>query len=126
MKNLKRVTLFFATILIFSCASKEKVADFEKNVKQNYKLEKIVYQIEDNKSRILLENQVKKTEFKKGQILNKETFIKERARITDLVRKNIDPNFSKENIRFEIDTTLADNKFSILAIVESGENKKDF
>jgi len=58
--------------------------------------------------------------------LNKLSFIKERKRITDLIRKNIDPQFSKENIRFEIDTTLAENKFSILAIVENVENKKDF
>ena len=126
MKNLKGVILLFASILIFSCASKEKMADFEKDVKQNYKLEKIVYQIKDNKSRNLLESQVKKSKFKKGQSLDKETFTKERARITNLIRKNIDPNFSKKNIRFEIDTTLAENKFSILAIVESGENKKDF
>ena len=119
MKNLNAFILTVSSLLIFSCSSNKKIASFEKEPKQEYKLERIVYDIKDNKSRLLLENEVKKTEFEKGQSLDKITFIKERKRITSLIRKKINPDFSEEKIRFEVDTTLADNKFSVLAIVEN-------
>lgn len=117
MKNLNTLILTISSLFIFGCSSNKKIASFEEDFKQDYKLEKIVYDIKDNKSRRLLEKEVEQTKFKKGQSLAKLIFINERKRITSLIRKNINPDFSEDKVRFEIDTTLANNKFSVLAIV---------
>jgi hypothetical protein len=119
MKNFKNLVLLASSLFIYSCASNERASEFNNEETKDYKLEKIVYQIENDESRDLLQSQQEKTKFKKGQVLNKSTFIKERKRITTLIRKHLNPSFSEKNIRFEIDTTLANNKFSVLAIVEN-------
>jgi hypothetical protein len=116
MKTLK---LIFAMSLIsgilISCSSTKQTTSFKKD----YKLDKVVYDIKDNNVRLLLKNQINKTEFKKGQSLNTSTFIKERKRIVKLIRKNQNPDFSEDKISFVIDTTFAKNKFSVTTIVKN-------
>lgn len=115
---MKTFKLFFAAILLcvitISCSTAKDSTDFKKD----YTLEKVVYDIQDNSVRQILESQKDKTEFRKGQSLKKSTFTKERSRIVKLIQENHNSDFSENQIRFEIDTTLADNKFSVVAIVE--------
>lgn len=113
-KYLKLIILFIGSFLIYCCGPQESIPHSE----LDYKLEKIEYQIEDSRSENLRRKLENRTEFKEGQYFDYLTFIKERKRITDLMKKNVDPNFSGEKVRFEIDTTSADKKFSVIAIIE--------
>ena len=116
MKTLKLIsTIFLIGGFVVSCSSAKKSRDLEKK----YKLEKIVYDIQDNNLRHLLESQKKQTVFEKGQSLKKSTFVKERKRIVTLIRENQNPDYSENKVRFEIDTTLAKNRFSVVAIVKN-------
>ncbi|GAA0763277.1 hypothetical protein [Psychroflexus lacisalsi] len=115
MKTFKLIfAAFLMCVTIISCSTAKQSSDF--NI--DYKLEKVVFDVKDNRVKQLLERQKNKTEFKKGQSLKKSTFTKERSRIVKLIRENHNSNFSVNKIRFEIDTTLADNKFSVVAIVQ--------
>jgi hypothetical protein len=115
MKTFKLIfAAFLMCVITISCSTAKQSTDFKKD----YKLEKVVFDIKDNSVRQLLESQKNKTEFRKGQSLKKSTFTKERSRIVKLIRENHNSDFSENKIRFEIDTTLADNKFSVVAIVQ--------
>tara|TARA_B100000678_G_scaffold227176_1_gene195003 strand:- start:342 stop:704 length:363 start_codon:yes stop_codon:yes gene_type:complete len=119
---MKDSRLIFTACLIcaitFSCSTAKTNAKEPTAFNNNYKLENVVFDIKDNSLRQLLESQKHQTKFKKGQSLKRPTFIKERARILSLVRKNYNSDFSENKIRFEIDTSMADNKFSVVAIIQ--------
>jgi hypothetical protein len=116
MKTLRLISAIFLISGFFVCCSSAKR---KTELEKKYKLEKIVYDVQDNNLRQLLESQKKQTVFKKGRPLKKSTFIKERKRIVALIRKNQNPNYSENKVRFEIDTTLAKNRFSVVAIVKN-------
>lgn len=115
---MKTIKLILSAILIcvitISCSTAKQSMDFNKD----YTLDKVVYDIKDNRVRQILESHKNQTEFRKGQSLKKSTFTKERSRIVKLIRENHNSDFSENKIRFEIDTTLANNKFSVVAIVQ--------
>lgn len=115
MKTFKLICVaFLMCVITISCSTAKQSTDFKKD----YKLERVVFDIKDNSVRRLLESQKNESEFSKGQSLEKSTFIKERSRIVKLIRENNNSGFSENKIRFEIDTTLANNKFSVVAIVQ--------
>lgn len=115
MKFLKPLFLSLGGFIIFYCCTSNKnISDS----KLSHKFEKISFQFEDSGLNKLLPNLEKNTEFKKGQTFDYLTFIKERIRIAKHIRKNVDPDFSGEKVQFEIDTTLAEDKFSVLAIIK--------
>ena len=115
---MKAFKLIFAVLLMcvitISCSTAKQSTDFEKD----YKLEKVVFDIKDNSVRQLLKSQKNKIEFRKGQALKTSIFTKERSRLVKLIRENYNADFSENEIRFEIDTTLANSKFSVVAIVQ--------
>jgi len=115
MKTFKLIlAAFLMCVITISCSTAKQSTDF----KNDYTLEKVVFDIKDNSVRNLLESKKSETEFVMGQSLKKYTFFKERSRIVKLIRENHNSDFSENKIRFEIDTTLANNKFSVVAIVQ--------
>ncbi|MFK7781479.1 hypothetical protein [Psychroserpens sp.] len=115
MKILKLIlAMSLISGVLTSCSSTKQTTSFKKD----YQFDKVVFDIKDNNVKLLLENQINKTKFRKGQSLNTSTFIKERKRIVKLIRKNHNPDFSEDKISFVIDTTLSKNRFSVTTIVK--------
>ena len=113
MKALKPLFALVSLICLVSCSSSKQTTVLD----EDYKLEAVDYQAEDNSIEDLLNTHSDKSKFKKGQSLRESTFIKERERITKLIRENNDPDFSIDRVSFEVDTTLSKNKFSVTAVV---------
>ena len=82
-----------------------------------YKLDHVVYVTNDDQLRAVLEDKKYETSFIYGQPLDLEIFEKERKRIEKVVQKNVDPEFKKDLITFNVDTTQADHKYSVEVVV---------
>ena len=107
-----RTFLLPLTIITFfimmSCASTEQF-----QAKNEYKLKQVVYNIEDDRIREVLEQRKQETAFAPGQALNKKSFEKERKRIVKLVQENVDAGFDKDLVTFLVDTALTAQKYSV-------------
>lgn len=124
IKHMKTSKFIFVTFLIcaiiVSCSSTQQTAAMEKdNIFDKYKFDKITYNIKDNNLQQLLENHKNETKFKKDESLKTSTFTKEKNRIVALIRKHQNPDFSEDKVRFEIDTTLIKNKFSVVTTIQN-------
>nr|WKN38902.1 hypothetical protein K4G66_09320 [Tunicatimonas sp. TK19036] len=95
-------------LTVASCSSSQQF-----QTKQEYKLDRVVYDIDDDQIRDVLKARKTETAFKRGQSLDIKTFEKERKRIERVVKQEVDPAFDKKYITFQIDTTLADQRYSI-------------
>jgi len=113
MKTLKLIFALLTLIFIVNCTSSKQTTVHT----GDFKLETIEFDVKDNKIKNLLITHLNETKFKKGQSIKESTFHKERERIVKLIRENNNPDFSIDKIRFEIDTTLSKNKFSVKTIV---------
>lgn len=115
-KHMKTFKLLFAlcTLTCFINCSTSKQATASIN---DYKLETVEYNANDSSIKDLLNTHKAETKFKKGQPIKESTFIKERKRIVKLIRKNNNPEFSEDNVSFEIDTTFSKNRFSVVTTV---------
>jgi hypothetical protein len=82
-----------------------------------YKLEKVVYNINNDKIRDILETEKSNTSFKKGEPLNKAVFEKERVRIESLVKAKVDRSFTKDQVNFRIDTTLSNHMYAVETVI---------
>ncbi|PQB04334.1 hypothetical protein [Aureitalea marina] len=114
MKTLKSIFALVSLICLVSCSSSKQTTVLD----DDYKLTTVEYQAEDNSIEDLLNSYSDKSKFKKGQSLKESTFIQERERIAKLIRENKDPNFSIDQVSFEVDTTSTKNKFSVTAVVK--------
>jgi len=115
MKTLKLVLAISLTCgFLISCTSLKQHTSLNKD----YTLDHVILDVKDNKTEKLLKDNVTKSAFKKGQTINTSIFVKERKRITKLIRKNQNADFSETKISFEIDTTFATKKYSITTIVK--------
>ena len=121
MKSSKFIFITFMICgIIVGCSSTQQTVDKEKdNIFDKYKFDKITYDIKDNNVQQLLENHKNETKFKKGESFKISTFTKEKNRITALIRKHQYSNFSEDRVRFEIDTTLIRNKFSVVTTIQN-------
>jgi hypothetical protein len=108
--------IFFSTVVVayFGMLNQAKA---QSDLNPVYKLDRVVYNVSDNKIREVLENEKENTAFKKGQSLNRETFMKELGRIDSLVKLKADLNFDKSQIKFEVDTISAKNLFSVVTLI---------
>jgi len=114
MKTLKLIFALLTITCLINCSTSKQA-----NVHENdYKLETVEYDATDSDIKDLLDNQMDKTKFKKGQSIKTATFIKERERIVKLIRENKNPEFSEDNVSFVIDTTVSKNKYSITAVIK--------
>ncbi|WP_299229725.1 hypothetical protein [uncultured Psychroserpens sp.] len=114
MKALKLIFTLLVVTFSINCSTPK-----QGNITQiDYKLESIEYNIEDSSIKNLVQTNMDKTKFKKGQSIKESTFIKERKRIAKLIRKNENPNFSTDQVSFEIDTTVSKNKFSVTTTIK--------
>ena len=112
--------IFFSTLII-ACVGTLGQANAQSDFSPAYKLERVVYNISDDKIREVLEKEKEKTAFKKGQSLDKQTFRKELNRIDSLVKLKVDPNFDKSQIKFQVDTTSAKNQFSVITLIAKND-----
>ena len=111
---------FMICAILMSCSSTQKILDKENDNKfDKYEFYEITYDIKDNNTLQLLENHKNETKFKKGKSFKISTFNKEKNRIAALIRKHQNRNFSGDSIRFEIDTTLIRNKFSVVTSIRN-------
>ncbi|MGV3508377.1 MAG: hypothetical protein ACO1N7_03735 [Sphingobacteriaceae bacterium] len=108
--------IFFSTLIV-ACVGSLGQAKAQLQFNPSYQLDRVVYNISDDKIREVLENEKEKTAFKKGQSLDKQTFRKELNRIDSLVKLKVDPNFDKGQIKFQVDTTSAKNQFSVITLI---------
>ncbi|WP_298758274.1 hypothetical protein [uncultured Psychroserpens sp.] len=114
MKTLKLIFALLTITCFINCISSKQATAYE----NDYKLDTVDYNVKDSSIKDLLYTHMDKTKFKKGQSINESTFIKERKRIVKLIRQNKNPDFSIDNVSFEIDTTLSKNKFLVTTIVK--------
>ncbi|NEU07004.1 hypothetical protein GZH53_01655 [Flavihumibacter sp. R14] len=92
-------------------------ANAQSPLKATYKLDRVSYRVADEDMRLVLESEKANTEFKSGQIFDKQTFEKERERIAKVIKERVDPGFDKKQIRFLVDTTQVKNLFSIETVI---------
>lgn len=100
--------IIFMALLMQGCAG---TMQFQA---KHYSLDHIVYNIADGQIRQILESEKAKTAFKPGQQLDGTIFEKERDRIESVVQRSMDPEFDKKRITFVVDTTLMDDRFSVI------------
>ncbi|MFD2164347.1 hypothetical protein ACFSJU_18215 [Paradesertivirga mongoliensis] len=112
--------IFFSTVIV-ACIGTLGQAKAQSNFNPEYKLDRVVYNISDDKIREVLENEKEKTAFKKAQSLNKQTFKKEIERIESLVKLKVNPNFDKNQIKFQVDTTSVKNRFSVVTLIAKND-----
>lgn len=82
-----------------------------------YKLERVIYSVSNDKIREVLEAEEPNTSFKKGEPLNMALFEKERVRIETLVKAKVDSAFDKAQVNFHVDTTLSNHMYVIETVV---------
>ncbi len=100
------LTVFFTTTSIVT-------GNLKASENPNRKLERVTFNVDNDRVRTVLEKNRNATFFKKDQLLNMDVFQKERARIVQLVQNKADVNFSAEQVKFYVDTTASADHFTV-------------
>ncbi|HWV73859.1 MAG TPA: hypothetical protein VN040_19200 [Pseudosphingobacterium sp.] len=117
LKSLLFPTLIAGVMFLTTTAKSQTEKPLE------YKLERVIYNISNDKIREVLEAEKSNTSFKKGQPFNIAVFKKERARIETLVRAKMDSTFTKDQVSFRIDTTLSNHMYAIETIISNNSQR---
>lgn len=102
-------------LLVALLSVKAVVASLKEN--PDRKLKKVVFNIKDDLVRQVVEKEKNATLFKYDQSFDQQIFDKERTRIEKLVRSDVSPTFSREQVKFRVDTTASD-AFTVETIIE--------
>ncbi len=86
-----------------------------------YRLSEISYRVDDEKLGRVVKSARRKSVFKKGQPYSIHDFDKERTRLLALLKKHGVPALNWRQISFEVDTTLADQQFSVTAVISTAQ-----
>jgi hypothetical protein len=84
-----------------------------------HRLSEINYRVDDEKLDRVVKAARRKSVFKKGQPYSIYDFDKERTRLLALLKKHGVPTLHWRQISFEVDTTLADQQFSVTAVIRT-------
>ena len=116
MKILKYTICSLAAFFIYSCGARQAVSSSQ----IDYTFNEINFRLNDTISKNLMQKLKNETVFKEGEYFNYLSFINERIRISELIKKRGNPDFSGEQIEFEVDTAgLPGKKFKVLAIINN-------
>jgi hypothetical protein len=84
-----------------------------------YRMSEINYRVDDEKLGRVVKAARRKSVFKQGQPYSIYDFDKERTRLLALLKKHGRPELQWRQISFEVDTTLADQQFSVTAVIST-------
>ena len=116
---------YFNSIISSSIKTNNKKTSINYNIQLGkvYKLNEIIYPKINNSE---IENKIKnegKALLKKGDLLNADKLDLERIRITEILQNNGYFNFKRENIFFEVDTTINNDSTKIYIKISDAESQ---
>ncbi len=116
---------YFNSIISSSIKTNNKKTSINYNIQLGkvYKLNEIIYPKINNSE---IENKIKnerKALLKKGDLLNADKLDLERIRITEILQNNGYFNFKRENIFFEVDTSINNDSTKIYIKISDAENQ---
>ena len=118
MKNLIQLALLPGLLLLLSCRSAQSERSLLPGMP--YRLAEITFRVDDKRLGKVINAARRKSVFKAGQPYSIYDFDKERTRLLTLLKKHgvRDPHW--QSISFEVDTTLANQQFSVLTVINTG------
>ena len=105
--------------------NKKTHIEFNIDLKKAYKINNVVFQINDPNIRNKILNSKKTTLLKKGTRYNEVKFEKERDRITSLLRNKGYFEFNKNYISFDVDTTIGNHNVDVKIKIGNYISKTD-
>ena len=116
---------YFNSIISSSIKTNNKKTSINYNIQLGkvYKLNEIIYPKINNSE---IENKIKnegKALLKKGDLLNADKLDLERIRITEILQNNGYFNFKRENIFFEVDTSINNDSTKIYIKISDAESQ---
>jgi hypothetical protein len=86
-----------------------------------YRLSQVTYRVDDERLGKVVQAARRKSVFKKGQPYSIYDFDQERTRLLTLLRKHGVPDLPWRQIAFEVDTTLADQQYSVVTVITTSK-----
>ena len=117
MKKLVIVSLL-TCLLLANCQTAKKPSS-QPAPGMPYRLSEISYRVDDNQLQKAVNRARRKSVFKEGQPYSIYDFDKERKRLLALLEKKGVKDLNWRQISFEVDTTLADQQFSVIAVINT-------
>ena len=116
---------YFNSIISSSIKTNNKKTSINYNIQLGkvYKLNEIIYpKINNSEIESKIKNE-RKALLKKGDLLNADKLDLERIRITEILQNNGYFNFKRENIFFEVDTSINNDSTKIYIKISDAENQ---
>ncbi len=86
-----------------------------------YRLAEVTYRVDDERLGRVVKAARRKSVFKEGQPYSIYDFDQERTRLLALLKKHGVPDLPWRQVRFEVDTTLADQRFSVVTVITTAK-----
>jgi hypothetical protein len=123
MKTLFRssIPVTLATFLVFAGGCQSAKTSRPLLPGMPYRLSEVTYRVDDERLGRVVRAARRKSVFKEGRPYSIYDFDKERARLLALLGKHGVPDLPWRQIKFEVDTTLADQRFSVVTVITTAK-----